>query len=126
MLRLSRQLAFMIGTVTPAIETWRRWHELVTFTVWWPAFLDDVLLGAFLVLGAWLSRRSPSGRQILGAAWGFMCGVAYSSLTFQLANLDAPDPSGFSPVLVVAVKALGLVLGVVGVVSAIAAPPMSS
>src|SRR5262245_44889362 len=108
MLRLSRQLALLIGIVTPAIETWRRWHELVTFTVWWPAFLDDVLLGAFLVSGAWVAGQSSSGRRTLAAAWGFMCGIAYSSLTFQLANLDAPDPSGFSPALVVAIKALGL------------------
>ena len=48
-----------------------------------------------------------------------MCGLAYSSLTFQLANLDAPDPSGVSSALVATVKALGLLIGVIGLASAV-------
>ena len=121
MLQFSRQLAYVIGVVTPALETWRRWDELRTLTIWWPAYVDDVLLGTFLVLGAWLAAKGASGRRVLAAAWGFMCGLAYSSVIFQLANLDAHDPSGFSPLLVVGVKGLGLALGVLGLIGAIGA-----
>ena len=55
-----------------------------------------------------------------------MCGIAYSSLMSQLAILGEPDPSGFSPKLVVTVKAVGMLLGVAGLVSALIAAPAPS
>ena len=116
--QFSRRLAILIGIAAPSIETVRRWHELRTLTVWWPAYLDDVLLGGFLLYGAWRAGTGrPHGRAVLTAAWGFMCGIAYGSVFGQLATLGQPDPSGFSPPLVVAFKALGLALGVAGLVS---------
>ena len=67
--------------MTPSIEAIRRWHELRTLTVWWPAFVDDILLGAFLLYGPWQAGgERSSGRAVLAAAWGFMCGIAYGSL----------------------------------------------
>jgi len=117
--QFSRRLAIVIGTVTPLAELVRRWHELRTLTVWWPAFLDDVLLGAFLLYGAWRTRKNQSsGRPVLTAAWGFMCGMAYSSLFIQLARLNESDPSGLAPKIVVSVKAIGLACGLVGLVCA--------
>ena len=110
----------MIGIVTPSIETIRRWHELRTLTVWWPAYLDDVLLGGFLLYGSWRAGSGrPHGRAVLTAAWGFTCGIAYSSVFGQLATLSQPDPSGLAPSVVVAFKALGLALGITGLVSAL-------
>lgn len=122
-LRFSLRLAVVMGIVTPAIETLRRWSELRALTVWWPGFLDDVLLGGFLLYGAWLSsRRAAAGRPVLAAAWGFTCGMAYSSFFGQLSSLDVADPSGLPPVLVVAVKGLGLALGIAGLAGALRSP----
>ena len=121
MLQFSRWLALVIGIVTPTLETLRRWRELVTLTVYWPAYLDDVLLGAFLIGGAWLAGRVRPGRLVLAAAWGFLCGLAYGSFFEQLGVLDRPDPSGVSPAFVVAIKGLGLVLGMIGLVTSVAA-----
>jgi hypothetical protein len=88
-LQFSRRLAVLIGVVTPSIETIRRWHELRTLTVWWPAYIDDILLGAFLLYGAGRAGdEQSSGRAVLAAAWGFMCGIAYSSLFTQLGRLS--------------------------------------
>jgi hypothetical protein len=55
-----------------------------------------------------LFARRAFGRRMLAAAWGFMSGIAYSSLLVQLANFGATDPSGFSPLFVVTFKAFGL------------------
>jgi hypothetical protein len=120
-LQLSRRLAVLIGTAAPSVETIRRWHELRTMTVWWPSYLDDILLGGFLLYGAWYAGSGRSGgRAVLASAWGFMCGLAYSSVFSQLATLGQPDPSGLPPGAVAAFKALGLALGVVGLVGALA------
>jgi len=122
-MRFSRQLAILVGVATPSIETVRRWHELRTLTVWWPAYLDDVLLGAFLLYGVWRTRGGRlSGRAALAAGWGFMCGMAYSSLFFQLARLNDPDPSGLSPRFVVAFKGFGLALGIIGLALSLSSP----
>jgi len=119
-LQFSRRLAVLIGVVTPSIETIRRWGELRTLTIWWPAYLDDLLLGAFLLYGSWQAGPGRShGRAVLAAGWGFMCGIAYGSLFSQLATLSRADPSGFAPGLVVAFKAFGLALGIAGLVSAL-------
>jgi hypothetical protein len=119
-LQFSKRLAVLVGVVTPSIETIRRWHELRTLTVWWPAFIDDVLLGGFLLYGAWrVHRDTTSGRPVLIAAWGFMCGIAYGSVFSQAARLSELDPSGMPPILVVAFKGFGLALGIAGLVSAL-------
>jgi hypothetical protein len=112
-LRVSRALAVILGIVTPALETLRRWRELSEMTVWWPSFLDDYLIGAFLLFGAWRAGdRDVSGRAVLAGAWAFLCGMAYGSFFGQLRELSQPDPSGQSPVLVVAIKGIGLAVGI--------------
>lgn len=114
-LRASRTLAVVLGVITPALETARRWREVRDMTVWWPAFIDDYLIGAFLLLGALrVGKDAEAGRAVLAAAWAFLCGMAYGSFFGQLAELSQSDPSGVSPVFVVAVKGVGLLLGMVG------------
>ena len=110
-------MALVLGVITPALETARRWREVRDMTVWWPAFIDDYLIGAFLLYGAWrVGKDAEPGRAILAAAWAFLCGMAYGSFFGQLAELSRSDPSGVSPVLVVAIKGAGLLLGIVGLV----------
>jgi hypothetical protein len=104
-LEVSRRLAYVFGVVTPIAETVRRWGTL------WdnpPAFLDDYLLGAFLIAGAWATRRPGSARGVafLAAAWGFASGMAYSSAAFHWVAMRAGqlDPSGLPSPWVFAVK----------------------
>ena len=70
MYRFSERLAWVAGVGLPVLETIRRWGT------WWefpPAYLDDVLIGAFFLAGAWVSRRNaavnsgvPAGAKPLG------------------------------------------------------------
>ena len=107
-LQVSRRLAYFFGFLTPLAETVRRWGT------WWdnpPAFLDDYLLGIFLVAGAWATRNTGSvrGKALLAAAWGFACGMAYSSVTFHWFAMRSgqSDPAPIPTQWVFAIKLLG-------------------
>src|SRR5262245_9750280 len=58
MYRFSQRLAWIAGVVLPVGETFRRWGT------WWDvpaAYLDDVVIGIFLLAGAWMSRQGQAG-----------------------------------------------------------------
>ena len=66
-LTFSRRLALLYGVLLPIVETIRRWQQLGDFRMW-PAWLDDVLLGAALLYGAWrVAKNVESGRPSLMA-----------------------------------------------------------
>ena len=56
-LAVSRRLAMIIGILLPLAETVRRWPLWQEYP---PAFLDDYLIGAFLLYGAWRCSRDPA------------------------------------------------------------------
>lgn len=112
-LAISRCLALCIGILLPIAELYRRSHQLGDITML-PAWIDDVLIGAFLLYGAWRTRDGrDDGRIHLTAAWAFMVGMVYASFFGQLAELDQADPSGASPYVIVAIKGVGLAIAVV-------------
>ena len=107
-LTASRRLAYVFGVLTPLAETLRRWGT------WWvnpPAFLDDVLLGAFLIAGAFATRERSSrqGPSLLAAAWGFALGMAYSSIAFHWYAMRSgqSDPALIPTQWVFAIKVFG-------------------
>ena len=109
----SRCAAICIGIGLPIAELYRRSHQLGDVAML-PAWLDDVLIGAFLLYGAWRTRGGrDDGRIHLAAAWAFMAGMAYGSFFGQLAELDQADPSGASPMVIVAIKGAGLAVAIV-------------
>ena len=121
-LSFSRSLALFVGIITLLSEVVRRRQQMLdpAASLLW---IDDMLLAAFLLYGAWRVARDPQrGRPVLAAAWGFMCGMAFYSFFGQLQHLAEPDPSGLAPLWVVAVKGVGLVLGIVGMAAALRPP----
>lgn len=94
-LSFGRNVALVGGLVLPALETWRRWHQLTDPRIW-PFWLDDWLIGALLLYGVWRTRDGTTGgRPVLAAAWGFACAMGYASFFSELAD-DASDPSGLA------------------------------
>lgn len=77
----------------------------------WSSWLDDYIAAA-LLLYAWHAGRHHIGtsRPYLMAAWGYTFGIAYMSFFGHLRNPPAGDPSGMPLAVVIAFKALGLVL----------------
>lgn len=116
-IEFSRRLALVLGIAAPVAETIRRWHQLADINVW-PFWLDDYLLGALLLYGAWRVKRDVrTGRHFLAAAWGFTCAMAYGSFFTQLNHLDEPDPAPIPSVWVAVVKGLGLGLATVALIA---------
>jgi hypothetical protein len=114
---LSRGLAYAAGIVLPLGETIRRWNELGDIRLL-PFWADDWLIGGFLLYGAYRSSRdAAAGWPILAAAWGFACGMAYSSFFSTLYQLSVADPSGLPSVTVAAVKGVMLVIAVTALIA---------
>ena len=118
-IRFSRNLALFIGIVTPVLETVRRWS---TWQDNPPAMFDDYVLGGFLVYGAWRTGRDPvDGQRFLAAAWGVALGMVFLSFFGQLYALRTgqADPAPVSSEWVAAVKGVGLVLVLLGLVASL-------
>jgi hypothetical protein len=104
-LAASRWLAVVFGVLTPLAETVRRWGT------WWDhpaAYVDDLLLGGFLLLGAWASAQRHR-HALLAAAWGFACGMAYSSIAAHWFAMRAgqSDPAPIPTQWVFGIKLVG-------------------
>jgi hypothetical protein len=115
-IQFSRRLAAVAGLILPLLETARRWRQLGDVGSW-PFWLDDWATGGFLLYGAWRTGRDTAqGRPVLAAAWGFACGLAYTSFFSQLAVLDQPDPSGLPSSTIVAVKGVMFLVAIVALI----------
>ena len=118
-LNFSRRLAIAGGVILPIGETVRRWHQLGDPLMWLP-WLDDILIGAFLLYGAWRTGRDrDAGRPVLAAAWGFACGLGYASFVFSALSSETVDVSGFSMQVAAAAKGVMLAIGLAGLSGAV-------
>lgn len=111
-LAFSRRLALIFGVLLPIVETLRRWHQLGDLRIW-PTWLDDFVLAAGLLYGAWRTGKDvETGRPWLAAAWGVTCGMAYGSFFGQLLRLDEADPAPIPAAWVVGIKGVGFLLAI--------------
>jgi hypothetical protein len=120
--KLSRHLALTLGVAIPALETIRRWHQLGDAR-YWPTWLEDLILGAVLIAAWKLTANGRYGNaKYLAAAWGITVGMAYASFGSQLMHLDMPDPAPISSAWVAAIKGIGFVLAIAGLIGALLSP----
>ena len=111
----ARRLALLAGVVLPVGETVRRWHQIGDPRMLF-AWLDDWLIGAFLLYGAWRAGRdATTGQASLAAAWGFALALAIGS--FLTGVFGDANPTGASRGVVVAIKAVMLALAIAALVS---------
>jgi hypothetical protein len=116
---LSRNLAVVLGLVTPLLETVRRWH---TWQENPPSFFDDFILGGLLLYGAWrVTKDVILGQKFLVAGWGFALGMCYLSFFGQLRMLSegAPDPAPVSSEWVAVIKGIGFLIIIVGLITSL-------
>jgi hypothetical protein len=115
----SRALAIVVAVVTVLSEVGRRRQRLFdpdAILLW----IDDFVLAAFLLYGAWRAgANGEAGRPSLAAAWGFMCGLSFFGFFEQMQRLAGLDPAALAPTWVVVMKAGLLVLGMVGLAAAL-------
>lgn len=125
MIAFNRGLAIVGGILVPSTEVLRRYHQMLDLSVL-PFWMDDFIIGGFLLYGAWRTRHDIArGLPFLTAAWGFACGMGYSSFFSQLATIQAQptDVSGASAAMVVTIKGIALAFGVVGLITALMVKP---
>jgi hypothetical protein len=115
-LSFARRYALYAGIVLPIGETFRRWG-----TPFGPFWLDDYLIGAFLLYG-WWRARSPNGRPILAAAWAFTCGMGYMSVFSHIVAIGEPASGRFSHLTLAVVLGVGLVLAALALLASLREP----
>lgn len=115
-------MAIVGGMFLPITETIRRRHQLADISIW-PTWLDDWVIGLFLLYGWWRTRRDvEAGRSALAGAWGLACGMGYMSFFGQLMELDRGDPSGLPAAKIVFLKGVMLVVAAVALALTLRAP----
>jgi hypothetical protein len=125
MFEFSRRLALIFGIALPVLETIRRLPELGDFGKW-PAWIDDLLLGAALLIGARVtSGLRYQNARYLAAAWGAACGMGYYSFFSQLEHLDLADPAPIPSPWVALIKGVGLCLAIMALIGALKLPAPS-
>jgi len=111
-----RGLALIIGVLLPVAEVVRRSGDLASWWLW----IDDLVIGAVLLSGAWAARDgSERGLRTLAAAWGVAAGMGYYSLVGHLLRLGEVDVSGLPQSVITAVIGAGWVLILIALVSTI-------
>lgn len=111
---LSKNLAIVIGAITPLLETVRRWS---TWQEDPPSFFDDFLLGGLLLYGAWRVSKEPvPGQRFLVAGWGVALGMVFMSFFGQLRMLreGTVDPAPISSEWVAVIKGIGFLIVILG------------
>jgi hypothetical protein len=117
-MRFEVAAAWAMGIALPALETVRRGTSFDDI----PGYVDDYLIGAFLLYAARAAtRRRPNGAVLLVAAWGILCGGFYSSFFGQIRYAATPDVSGYPNTLVIAVKGCLYAVAIAALVRAIRA-----
>ena len=108
-------LAWILGAALPLLEIARRRTNFEPLH----AYVDDLIVGGFLLVTAWASAR---GRRLapalLVAAFGVLCGGMYGSFFGQLA-IHGDDISGLPSSVVVGIKGAICVAALIGLVLSI-------
>jgi hypothetical protein len=114
------RFAIVIGALLPIAETVRRWGT--GGYVW--SWLDDYLIGAFLLYGAWRCRRDiVEGQRVLAAAWAFACGIGYGSFFGHVEHWGEHDVGNFAHELVTIAIGAGWLLAIWALIATIRAKP---
>jgi hypothetical protein len=117
-MRFEVAAAWAMGIALPLLETIRRGANFSNI----PGYVDDYLVGAFLLYAARaVTRRESGGPVLLVAAWAILCGGFYSSFFGQIRFAATPDVSGYPNALVIAVKGCLYAVAIAALVRAIRA-----
>jgi hypothetical protein len=115
-LKISTNMAAVMGIFLPLAETVRRSNQLLDLTRFFSWF-DDYILGAVLLWAVYeVKKNKNSSVSYLIAAWGFTAGALFLSFLsqFEYYRTSTGDPGIFSTTFVAIAKGLILVYMLVG------------
>lgn len=106
--------AAVLGLMLPVLEMFRRKTDFSDL----PAYVDDFLIGVFLLYAAYSVFKQKRGADtLLSTAWGVLCGGMYGSFFTQLKV--ATDVSGIANNVVIAVKGIIFLIAILCLVLSI-------
>ena len=121
-MRFEVRAAYVMGVTLPLLETIRRGTNFDNI----PAYVDDYLIGAFLLFAArTVSLGRARGQVLLVAAWGVLCGGFYGSFFGQI-HSSTPDVSGLANGLVILVKGGLYLVAIVALIRSVRSVQVSS
>jgi hypothetical protein len=110
------RLAITLGILLPLGETVRRWGHWETWIFW----IDDFIIGALLLWGAWaVKRRKEHGLRVLAAGWGVTFGMLYLSFFNHLEQMSKPDVGRFPHRVLTGMIGVAFVGSIVGLWSSL-------
>lgn len=112
-LAVALALALMVG------ELWRSWgadRELISV-------VDDQIMGALLLAGAWVMKRDTvRARALFASAWGFNAGLLCSSFVVKLVAPEKTNAGNWNMLVVTVLVGLAFATSVVGMVGSVTIP----
>ena len=115
----SRTLAIILGAALPLLGFIR---QITTATGDATGFFTDLVVGIFLLFGAWkVGEKTHTGQRYLAAAWGMTVGVFISTLAAQISGLGQVEPVAppISRSWLTVSAGLGLILATVGLITSL-------
>ena len=123
-LAFPRGLAVFYGVFLPIGETVRRWHQLKDVSMW-PAWLDDILIGAFLRrVAPW--QGQDSGTALAGVGVGLRLRHGLLLIFRAKARLNEADPGPLSTHGMLMLKGVGLLLAIAALIMSLREQPHAS
>lgn len=117
-----RLVACGIAIVAMVGEGIRSWGIGRPIAFW----MDDVILGSLLLIGAWVTgRETPRRRAFFSGAWGVAAGMAYLSFFQKVFDPVHQNAGNLSLGLLTVLAGAGLVLTVAGLIASVALPQPS-
>lgn len=117
-----RLLACVIAIIAMVGEAMRSWGVGRPIAFW----MDDVILGSLLLVGAWATRRETARRRaFFSGAWGVAAGMAYLSFFQKVFDPAHQNAGNLSLGLLTALAGAGLVLTVAGLIASVVLPQSS-
>jgi len=118
-----RALAVVLAVSLMAGEVWRSWGSDRPFVF----VVDDIIIGALLLAGAWGMKRDTIRRRALFcAAWGFSAGMLYSIFFGKLVAPAEVDAGNWNMSVLTVLVGLAFTASVVGMVASLAMPIQSA
>lgn len=115
----SRWLAIAFGVSIPLLGIVKNWTEAKQDAA---SFFVDIILGTFLLLGAWkVAQNERSGQRFLSAAWGLACGLFYASLANQITAMgdQVQVETTIGPEWSATFTSIGLLTAITGLISSL-------
>lgn len=114
-----RLLAVLLGLSLMIGEAWRSWGAGRPAYAW----LDDQIMGAMLLAGAWaMARDTLARRAFFAAGWGVNAGMLYGSFFGKLFEPERTNAGNFDLAVLTWLVGLAFAVSIAGMILTITLP----